>query len=72
MFGLVTPGNHVGIGPFIKIPAHVAGKAHGKGFNSAIRMPAHQSHNGTGIDTAAEKGAQGHIADQSEFYRFIQ
>ncbi len=46
-------------------------KADRKGFDRSRAGAAHHRHHGAGIQSAAQKGAERHVAHQTDFHRIL-
>jgi hypothetical protein len=69
MVGFEMFGNRARVRQFI---IRCIFKTDGKAFHRLIHSATHHGNDGTGIQAAAEKSAQGHITHQTNFYGVVE
>ncbi len=69
MLGSIFIGHHPGIGQFVEAALF---EADGERLDGLRRLQRHGRHHGTGIDAAAQEGAQRHVGDHADAHGFVE
>ena len=69
MVGRVLFGHHPGVGKFVEAALF---EADGKRLDGLRRLERHGCHHRTGIDAAAQEGAERNVGDHADAYGFVE